>query len=136
VASCGLESVVLVKDGKQRHLPLAHAKSFNLYAQKELVLAEGDSVRITKNFRAGAKQFRNNELCTVTAIARWPAQSPQTRLGMTELSCPAAKSGAEQQIEGQNDKCRAPLFRLEDRLKLISGAEPLAVQRARDFRLP
>jgi hypothetical protein len=32
--------------GKQRLLPLAQARSFNVYTQKELVLAVGDSVRI------------------------------------------------------------------------------------------
>lgn len=64
------ERVVLVKDGEQRLLPLTQAKSFTVYTQQELVLAVGDLVRITKNFRAGARQFRNNELCTVTAIDR------------------------------------------------------------------
>jgi hypothetical protein len=33
-------------------------------------LAVGDSLRITKNFHAGGRRFRNNELCTVTAIDR------------------------------------------------------------------
>ncbi|MGA8654565.1 MAG: AAA family ATPase [Chthoniobacterales bacterium] len=64
------ERVVLVKDGEQRLLPLTQAKSFTVYTQQELVLAVGDLVRITKNLRAGARQFRNNELCTVTAIDR------------------------------------------------------------------
>jgi hypothetical protein len=46
VARRSSESVVLVKNGKQRLLPLAQARSFNVYTQKELVLAVGDSVRI------------------------------------------------------------------------------------------
>ncbi len=33
-------------------------------------MAVGDTLRITKNFRAGTSRFRNNELCTVTAIDR------------------------------------------------------------------
>jgi hypothetical protein len=62
------EAVVVVKDGQAKLLPLAQAKSFDLYTSEEIVLAEGEIVRITKNFRAGANRFRNNELCTVTAI--------------------------------------------------------------------
>lgn len=62
------EGVVIVKDGQAKLLPLAHAKSFNIYAQADVDLAVGDSVRITKNFRVNANRFRNNELCTVTAI--------------------------------------------------------------------
>jgi hypothetical protein len=45
-----------LKNGKQRLLPLAQASSLNVYTQKELVLAVGDSVKITKNFKAGEKQ--------------------------------------------------------------------------------
>jgi hypothetical protein len=43
---------------------------FNVYTQEEVSLAVGDSLRITKNFRVGTSRFRNNELCTVTAIDR------------------------------------------------------------------
>jgi hypothetical protein len=70
VARRGSESVVLVRNGQAKVLSLAQAKSFNGYTQQEIALAVGDSVRITKNFKAGAKQFKNNELCTVTAIGR------------------------------------------------------------------
>jgi hypothetical protein len=56
------------KDGQAKLLPLAQAKSFNVYTQEEVVLAVGDTLRITKNFRVGRSRFRNNELCTVTAI--------------------------------------------------------------------
>jgi hypothetical protein len=68
VARSRSEGVVIVKDGQAKLLPLAHAKSFNIYAQADVDLAVGDSVRITKNFRVNANRFRNNELCTVTAI--------------------------------------------------------------------
>jgi conjugative relaxase-like TrwC/TraI family protein len=68
VARSSSEGVVIVKDGQAKLLPLPHAKSFNVYAQADLKLAVGDSVRITKNFRVDANRFRNNELCTVTAI--------------------------------------------------------------------
>ena len=49
-------------------LPLAQAKSFELYTREEITLAAGDMIRITKNFRVDAHRFRNNELCTVRAI--------------------------------------------------------------------
>ena len=68
VARCGSESVVVVKDGRAKILPLAQAKSFNVYTQEEVAVAVGDTLRITKNFRVGTNRFRNNELCTVTAI--------------------------------------------------------------------
>jgi ATP-dependent exoDNAse (exonuclease V) alpha subunit len=70
VARSSSEGVVIVKDGQAKLLPLVHAKSFNIYAQADVNLAVGDSVRITKNFRVDANRFRNNELCTVTAIDR------------------------------------------------------------------
>ena len=59
---------MVVKDGQAKLLPLAQAKSFDLYTSEEIALAVGDMVRITKNFRAGAQRFRNNELCAVKAI--------------------------------------------------------------------
>src|SRR4029077_18382354 len=68
VGRCSSESVVVVKDGQAKLLPLAQAKSFNVYTQEEFALAVGDSLRITKNFRVGTSRFSNNELCTVTAI--------------------------------------------------------------------
>jgi hypothetical protein len=68
VGRCSSESVVVVKDGHAKLLPLAQAKSFNVYTQEEFALAVGDSLRITKNFRVGTSRFSNNELCTVTAI--------------------------------------------------------------------
>jgi hypothetical protein len=68
VGRCSSESVVVVKDGQAKILPMAQAKSFNVYTQEEVALAIGDSLRITKNFRVGTSRFRNNELCTVTAI--------------------------------------------------------------------
>jgi ATP-dependent exoDNAse (exonuclease V) alpha subunit len=68
VARRNLESVVVVKDGQAKLLPLTRVKAFNVYAQADVNLAVGDWVRITKNFRVGSSRFRNNELCTVTAI--------------------------------------------------------------------
>jgi hypothetical protein len=60
--------VTVARAGKQALLPLAQAKSFELYERREIALAAGDSVRITKNFRCGAARFTNNELCRVAAI--------------------------------------------------------------------
>ena len=70
VGRCSSQNVVVVKDGQAKILPLAQAKSFNLYTQEQVPLAVGDTLRITKNFRVGTSRFRNNELCTVTAIDR------------------------------------------------------------------
>src|SRR6516165_1563900 len=70
VGRCSSQSVVVVKDGQAKILPLSQAKSFNVYTQEEVSLAVGDTLRITKNFRVGTSRFRNNELCTVTAIDR------------------------------------------------------------------
>ena len=70
VGRCSSQSVVVVKDGQAQILPLAQAKSFNVYTQEEVSVAVGDTLRITKNFRVGTSRFRNNELCTVTAIDR------------------------------------------------------------------
>jgi hypothetical protein len=68
VARCSSLSVVVAKDGQAKILPLAQAKSFNVYTQEEVFVAVGDTLRITKNFRVGNSRFRNNELSTVTAI--------------------------------------------------------------------
>ena len=70
VGRCSSQNVVVVKDGQAKLLPLAQAKSFNVYTQEEVSVAVGDTLRITKNFRGGTSRFRNNELCTVTAIDR------------------------------------------------------------------
>src|SRR5271166_5314039 len=70
VGRCSSQNVVVVKDGQTKILPLAQAKSFNVYTQEEVSVAVGDTLRITKNFRVGTSRFRNNELCTVTAIDR------------------------------------------------------------------
>jgi hypothetical protein len=70
VGRCSSGSVIVVKDGQAQILPLAQAKSFNVYTQEEFAVAVGDTLRITKNFRVGTSRFRNNELCTVNAIDR------------------------------------------------------------------
>jgi hypothetical protein len=70
VGCCSSHSVVVVKDGQAKILPLTQAKNFNVYTQGEFPLAIGDTLRITKNFRVGTSRFRNNELCTVTEIDR------------------------------------------------------------------
>ena len=63
------EGVVVVKDRQEKVLSLAAARSFEVYDQEQLELAVGDTIRITKNFQGPGQQFRNNELCTVAAIA-------------------------------------------------------------------
>jgi hypothetical protein len=62
------EGLTVSRAGKQKLLPLVQAKSFELYECREIALAAGDSVRITKNFRRGPDRFTNNELCRVAAI--------------------------------------------------------------------
>ena len=62
------KGVTVSRAGKQTLLPLAQSNSFELSERREIALAAGDSVRITKNFRCGAERFTNNELCRVAAI--------------------------------------------------------------------
>ena len=62
------KAVTVLRAGKRALLPLTQARSFELYERREIALAAGDSVRITKNFRCGVDRFSNNELCLVAAI--------------------------------------------------------------------
>ena len=62
------KGVTVSRAGKQTLLPLAQANSFELSERREIALAAGDSVRITKNFRCDADRFTNNELCRIAAI--------------------------------------------------------------------
>jgi len=62
------KGVTVSRAGKQTLLPLTQANSFELSERREIALAAGDSVRITKNFRCGADRFTNNELCRIAAI--------------------------------------------------------------------
>ena len=62
------KGVTVSRAGKQTLLPLAQANSYELCERRDIALAAGDSVRITKNFRCGAERFTNNELCRVAAI--------------------------------------------------------------------
>ena len=63
VISSDEDGFTVSRAGKQKLLPLAQAKSFELYERQEIALAAGDSVRITKNLRCGGERFANNELC-------------------------------------------------------------------------
>jgi hypothetical protein len=47
---CSAPWKVLIKEGELRLLPFPQAKNLTVYAQQELALAVGDSVRIAKNF--------------------------------------------------------------------------------------
>jgi hypothetical protein len=62
------KAVTVLRAGKRALLPLTQPRSFELYERREIPLAVGDSVRITKNFRFGVDRFSNNELCRVVAI--------------------------------------------------------------------
>jgi ATP-dependent exoDNAse (exonuclease V) alpha subunit len=62
------EGIVVVKGGQEKLLPLTAAKSFEVYGQNRLELAAGDTIRVTRNFRDGEQQFRNNELCTIKTV--------------------------------------------------------------------
>ena len=70
VSRLSSEGVVVVNGGQEKLLSLTAAKNFEVYGQNRLELAAGDTVRITRNFRDEGHQFRNNELCTITAIDR------------------------------------------------------------------
>jgi hypothetical protein len=60
--------LVLEKDGQKRFFSLSRPGSFNVFEPASIPLSVGDWVRITKNFKSQGKQFRNNELHTVTAV--------------------------------------------------------------------
>ena len=62
------EGVMVMKDGQEKLLSLSAAKNFEIYGQNRLELAAGDTIRITRNFRDVGQQFRNNELCAITAV--------------------------------------------------------------------
>jgi ATP-dependent exoDNAse (exonuclease V) alpha subunit len=68
IGSQGRKEIVVERNGGRRFLPLAQAGKFTLFRTESVALSVGDTVRITKNFRAGGTRFRNNELHTVTAI--------------------------------------------------------------------
>src|SRR6516225_1754545 len=68
VGSQGGKEIVVERKGKLRFLALAQAGKFDLFRAESVALSVGDTVRITKNFRAGGTRFRNNELHTVTAL--------------------------------------------------------------------
>lgn len=62
------EAVVVVKDGQEKVLSLAAAKSFEVYNKERIELAAGDTIRISRNFQESGHRFRNNELCAIVAI--------------------------------------------------------------------
>jgi len=68
IGSQGRKEIVIERNGERRFLPLAHAGKFTLFRAESFALSVGDTVRITKNFRADGTRFRNKELHTVTAI--------------------------------------------------------------------
>jgi hypothetical protein len=51
------KGVTVSRAGKRTLLPLTQANSFELSERREIALAAGDSVRITKKFRCGADRF-------------------------------------------------------------------------------
>lgn len=64
----GWQGVVVVRDGQAKLLPLAQAKSFDLYKSEEIALAAGDRIRITKNFRADL--FTDSKVALREAVTR------------------------------------------------------------------
>jgi hypothetical protein len=68
IGSQGRKEIVVERNGDRRFLPLVQAGKFSLFRAEPVVLSVGDTVRITKNFRAGGTRFRNNDLHTVIAI--------------------------------------------------------------------
>jgi ATP-dependent exoDNAse (exonuclease V) alpha subunit len=61
-------NVTVTIGGNPRVLPISHAQTFDLYTREQLPVAAGDTLRVTKNFQAGGKKFRNNELVSVKEI--------------------------------------------------------------------
>jgi ATP-dependent exoDNAse (exonuclease V) alpha subunit len=68
IGSQGRKEIVVERNGERRFLPLAQAGKFGLFRVESVALSVGDTVRITKNFRADGTRFRNNELHTVSAV--------------------------------------------------------------------
>jgi conjugative relaxase-like TrwC/TraI family protein len=68
IGSRGRKEIVVERDGERRFLPLVQSGKFTLFRAESIALSVGDTVRITKNFRAGGAKFRNNELHTVTSV--------------------------------------------------------------------
>jgi hypothetical protein len=68
IGSQGRNEIVVERNGERRFLPLTQAGKFSLFRTEPVGLSVGDTVRITKNFRAGGTRFRNNELHTVMAV--------------------------------------------------------------------
>jgi conjugative relaxase-like TrwC/TraI family protein len=58
-------SILVQRDGMQRRFPLDRVSSFEVYHPEQLLVAIGDTVRITKNF----KGYKNNALHKVTGIS-------------------------------------------------------------------
>jgi conjugative relaxase-like TrwC/TraI family protein len=68
IGSRSRQEIVVERDGERRFLSLVQSGKFTLFRPESLALSVGDTVRITKNFRASGIQFRNNELHTVTSV--------------------------------------------------------------------
>jgi ATP-dependent exoDNAse (exonuclease V) alpha subunit len=68
IGSQGRKEIVVERNGERRFIPLAQAGKFSLFQVESVALSVGDTVRITKNFRADGTRFRSNELHTVTAV--------------------------------------------------------------------
>jgi ATP-dependent exoDNAse (exonuclease V) alpha subunit len=56
--------IVVERNGERR----TQAGKFSLFRAGTIALSVGDTIRITKNFRANGTRFRNNGLHTVTAV--------------------------------------------------------------------
>jgi hypothetical protein len=68
VGRSSASELVLEKDGQKKFFSLTWAGSFNVFEPESIPLSVGDRIRIMKNFKSQGKQFRNNELHTVTVI--------------------------------------------------------------------
>jgi conjugative relaxase-like TrwC/TraI family protein len=81
IGSQGRREIVVERNGERRFLPLAQAGKFTLFRTESVALSVGDTVRITKNFRAHGTRFRNNELHTVTAVEAGKVTLDASELG-------------------------------------------------------
>ena len=60
------EAVVVIRNGRERHLPLEQSKGFNVYYRDTMPIATGEHLLITKNNRSA--NLRNGDLRQVQAI--------------------------------------------------------------------
>ena len=121
----GGQGLILQKqDGAQAPLPLAQAKRFDVYRTRELAIAKGDRIRITKNGEAKAEghakgtRLNNGDIYTVEGFSK----EGDIRLGNGKL---LPKDWGHMSL-GYVDTSYASQGKTVDRVFIATGTESLA----------